>query len=231
MFGDVINKIKKLRQIKPDKDWVFLIKNQILGQEFVSKETRFNKFLLFFKPIFYTGAVFGLALIGVFVVFQYSLPGDFLYPVKKITEEGQIIFVPENEKSNLQIELANKKLLELSQIIKANKVKNLAPAMNEVQTTISAAGKKLTQSKKINQTTLDQIKVLDNNIKEVENSLAVKIEINKESDPVKITVDFLIKDLEKRTLLLEQKEILEQAKKDFEEKNYSEALIKLLKIN
>ena len=65
----VINKIKKLQQIKPRKDWVVFSKNEILGPELKEKTPLFSWFILpFRKPalVFSSILIIAVALTGVF---------------------------------------------------------------------------------------------------------------------------------------------------------------------
>lgn len=158
---ELIGKIRELRQIKPRKDWVVLTKNQILGQE-----PRLEIFP-FFKPV-YAGLFLFIFLIGLFELSQNALPGDFLYPIKRITEKTQAIFVSEEKKPEITLELTQKRLEELAKVAQANKVENLALAINEFQKSASQAAKDLS---KIEPTKKDpkEIKKFVERTKEIEN--------------------------------------------------------------
>lgn len=133
---ELIGKIGELRQIRPRKDWVVLTKSQILGEE--PKVL----FFPFFKPVLATVTAFGI-LLGIFSLAQNSLPGDFLYSIKKITEKGQAVFVSEEEKPAFQLKLANERLEDLTKA----PAKNLAPTIKEYQASVSEAAKNLTKIK------------------------------------------------------------------------------------
>ncbi len=215
----LIGKIRQLRQIKPRKDWVSLTKTQILGQ------TPKFSFFPYFKPAFaICTAVF--LLFGMFGVVKNSLPGDLLYTIRKIAHESQAVFISENEKPAFQLKLANDRLEDLTNA----PVKNLAPTITEFQANISEAAKSLS---KIDATTSDSIvikgiveetKKLEENKQKVE-SLGVVFGGTEEFDNAfaKVTGN-LIADLETRTLSPEKEKVLEEMKKLFEEKKYSEAL-------
>lgn len=225
---ELIGKIRELRQIKPRKDWVVLTKSQILGEE--------PKILFFpyFKPAF-AGLVAVLILFGLFGFAQNSLPGDLLYPIKKITEKSQAVFVSEEEKPAFQLKLANERLEDLTKA----PVKNLAPTISEFQTNISEAAKNLT---KIDATTSDPVvikkiveetKKLEKNKQKVESlGMVIEGEGTEEFDnALAKVVENLIKDLENQTLTEEKEEILSQMKELFESRKYSEALELLYLIN
>jgi hypothetical protein len=231
---ELIGKIKELRQIKPRKDWVSLTKSQILGspaqisEKFMAgKEPVGFTFFPYLKPAF-AGLITVFLFIGLIGFAQNSLPGDFLYPVKKISERGRAVFVSSEEKPAFQLKLANERLEDLT---KAS-AKNLAPTIIEFQANISEAAKNLT---KIDATTSDPVvmkkiveetRKLEENKQKVE-SLGVVVE-GKETEELGNAlaqmVDSLIEDLESRTLTEEQETILSQVKELFEKGKYSDAL-------
>jgi len=223
--NELIGKIRKLRQIKPKKDWVLLTKSQILGEE----TPQFELFP-FFKPV-YAGLLFLLLLVGLVELSQGALPGNPLYSLKRITEKVQTVFVSQEERPNLNLELANKRIEELNQIAQQNEVKKLAPAIKEVQASVSEVAKNLVTLKKVDKETVEKTKELEKNIEIGEKTLATQIssEETKESfnSFYKNQAEYLISDLEKRTLTEDQMKILEEAKKDFEAGNYSDALEKI----
>jgi len=232
---ELIGKLRELRQIRPSKDWVVLTKNRILGQEEKIELTPFS----FWKPALATVTAFGI-LFGIFAFSQSSLPGDLLYPIKKITEKAQAVFVSETEKPQASLELANKRLEELTKIVETNQVKNLAPAINEFQASVSEAAKNLSR---IDATSSDpvvvkrfveQAKNIEKKAKEAK-SLGVVIEdeeleeLQEASNKLELgllvsVLKNMISDLENRTLTEKQEEILSQMRELAEEGEYSEAL-------
>jgi hypothetical protein len=229
----LIGELRKLRQIKPRKDWVVFTKTQILGSPAQISEKfmagREPKFTLFpyLKPAF-AGLIAAFALIGVVGFSLNSLPGDILYPVKKIAEKSQAVFVSIEEKPAFKLKLANERLEDLTKA----EVKNLAPAISEFQSSISEAAKNLA---KIDATTSDpgvikkiaeETKKLEENREKVK-SLGVVVE-GKEteefSNALSKIVNSLIEDLEETSLTEEKEEILDEMKKLIGEEKYSEAL-------
>ena len=230
---ELIGKIRELRQIQPRKDWVSLTKIQILGEE--SKRSLapfgevFSRFFFGYKPAFaIVLSVF--ILFGVFSFAQNSLPGDILYSIKKISERSQAVFVSKEELPKYNLEIANKRLDELTEIAQTNQVKKLASAISEFQVNMSEAAKSLAEVKggadveKI----VAQTKKLEENKQKVEEVLATKIETEKFDNALSQLVEREIKDLESRTLTEEQKLLFEEAKADFSAGNYSQALEKIL---
>ena len=218
---ELIKKIQELKQIKPGKDWVVLTKSQILAEE--PKVL----FFPFFKPVLATVTAFGI-LFGIFSLAQNSLPGDFLYSIKKITEKSQAVFVSEEEKPAFQFELANKRLEELTKIAQTNQVKKIAPAITEFQADVSEAAKSLVKMKKVDAELVAQTKKLEENKESVEKVLATKIETEEYDQALAQLVESQIKDLEEGTLTENQGKLLEGAKENFEAGNYSQALEKIL---
>jgi len=236
---ELIKKIKKLKEIKPRKDWVLLTKNQILGTSTdlsASKEAKFELFP-FFKPV-YAGFFLFVILISLLEFSQTALPSEPLYYLKRVVEKTQAIFVSEEEKPKVQLEQVNKRLEELTRIAETNQVKKLAPALEAYQDSVAEAAKKITR---IAATTSDPsvIKEIAKKAQELEKNKEILektygiagLEVEEELNPTKVVVEWLIKDLNKRTLSEEQQLIFEEAKKDFEAENYSEALVKILNLS
>lgn len=224
----LIGKIRILRQIKPRKEWVFLTKREILGEEKSWLEV-FPRIFFQYKPIF-ASLILLFVLISSFVFAQNSLPGDFLYSLKRITERGQAVFVSEDEKPKVQLELANKRLEELTKIAEENKIKKLAPAIEEYQQTFSQATKITRQIKEPKQVRkiVPEIAKLEKNLENLK-SYGIEVgEDGKAEDLYKPIVESLIKDLENRTLTENQIKLLEEAKELYKEGNFALALEKVL---
>ena len=226
--AELIKKIKTLKEIKPRNDWVLLTKSQILGDV----EVRPQHFLFpFFKPA-YAGVFVVLFLIGLFEFSQSALPGEPLYFIKRASEQTVASFTPQEQKSKVNLESANKRLEELNQIAQnPNEVKKLAPTMSEFQANVSEAVKNLVNVKRVDEGLVAQTKKLEENKEKVEKVLATKIETEEYDNALSKLVEREIQDLEERTLNEEQTATLQEAKADFEVGNYSEALIKILSLS
>ncbi|MBL7142217.1 MAG: hypothetical protein ISS83_00925 [Candidatus Pacebacteria bacterium] len=219
---ELIGKIQELRQIKPRKDWVLSVKTQILGPSpgLRASETPGFTFFPYFKPAL-AGLVSVFVLFGLFGFSQNSVPGSFLYSIKKITEKSQSFFVSDEGKTDFSFNLADKRLEELTRIAENNQVKNLPQAITEVQASISEAVKNLSSS---DQKTLESLAELGKNKQIAEQILAVQID-SEELDNAYINLtESLIQDLETRTLTEEKQEILSQMKELFELGDYQQAL-------
>ena len=220
----LIRRIKQLKKVKPRKDWVLLTKKDILGEDTTSEP------FLFLKPA-YVGLFTLLFFFGLIEFSQNALPGESLYYVKKAAERSQRMLSAEEEKPRLSLESANKRLEELSEVAQKSGVKKLATAMDELQISVAEAAKDLVKIKKIDEETIVQVKRMEELKEDVEQVLAVKIETSEYEEydnALAQLVEGLILDLENSTLNEEKRESLEQAKQDFENEEYSEALTKIL---
>ncbi|MFH1714301.1 MAG: hypothetical protein ABH831_01795 [Candidatus Nealsonbacteria bacterium] len=218
----LIGQIKGLSQIKPEKDWVFLTKNSILGEEPKSL------FLSYFKPAF--AGVVAFAIIGTlgYGFVKNSLPGDVLYVLRKTAHEGYAFFVSNDEKSAYQLKLANDRLEDLTKA----PIKNVGPTIDEFQINMLEAARTLenmnisTSSPETIRKIVQEARRLEENKQKVE-SLGVFIgnqETSEFDNIFKGIVSSLIKDLEERTLDERKETLLDEMKGLFEDGEYSEAL-------
>src|SRR4030042_610036 len=224
--NELIGEIRKLRQIKPNKDWVVLTKDRIIG-EADRERVSIISFFPVLRPV-YAGLVFVFIIFGVFGISQNALPGDLLYPIKKITERSQAIFVSEEELPKVQLELVSKRLEELSQITQKNDVKKIAPAIQEFQANLSKAAGNLTKTKNSDVPQIvSEIKKIKESKENIESSLATVIGESEMRDLDSALLQLIereIKYLEVTTLTDAKKEIFLKAVEDFKAGNYSEAL-------
>jgi len=219
---DLIFELKRLNQIKPDKEWVVLTKKRILG------EAKPSLPYLFFKPAYAFLTLALILLISLPVFAQFSLPGHPLYPIKKITERAKSYFVPEKEKPAYQLELVQKRLEELKILAEKNETTKLPSAFKEVKETASQATKNLVKSKTIDPKVIEKSVEVAKIKKEIENKvLATNLGIEEKENPIKAMVEIIISDFEGRSLTKEQKEIFEKAKLNYQQGNFEEALILL----
>ena len=243
---ELIKKIQELRQIQPRKDWVVLTKSQILGREKKIELTPFSLIdgLRLFFQYQYKPALVGvlsiLILFGTFTFARNSLPGDLLYPIKRITEKSQKPFVPEKE---FNIKIVNNRLDDLASVAQSNSTKNLAPAINEYKASVSEVAKDLAKDEtKKNPNELKkivkEIQGIEEKTAKIE-SLGMVIGENIELDSalveaISLHVQMLqvqVQDLEKATLTQEQIKSIGDIKADIEAGKYSDALEKILKLN
>ena len=232
----LISKLQELRQIRPSNDWVVFTKEEVLGKEktrpefsfisFVKEIQRGERFVFRHKPAF-AFALAMVVLIGVFGFAQNSVPGDSLFSIKKITEKGTEVFVSEKNQAKYDLEMAGKRLDDLTKIAVENEVKNLAPAINEYKESVSKAAGSLATMGSVKEI-VEEIKKLEEKEEQVK-SLGIEIGESEELDSVlaKI-VEIEIEDLEGKTLIEEKEEVLAEVKQDYEAGDYFQALEKIL---
>ena len=229
----LIGKIEILRQIRPRKNWVVLTKKRILGEERTLAGLFLDSFRLFQGLFFqYRLALASLVLLfvlgGTFAFAQKSLPGEPLFVIKKMTEKTRAVFVAENERPKVQLELANKRLEDLAKIAETNDVRKLAPAIEEFQANVSEAAKNLTKAKTVGKDIILQTQELEKNKEKIEKTLATQIGTEELENVYKDLAEQQIKDLENSSLTESQEKILEEAKEYFEAGDYSNSLIKTI---
>lgn len=227
---DLIKQLKELKEIKPRKDWVLLTKRQILS-EWSNADVRHsmsNIFTVLHWKLAFAPVISVLTIIGLFGFASNTLPGDFLFPVKKVTESVQVGLSLTEEKPGVHLRLANKRLEELSAIAEANKVRSLAPTIKEFQDSVAEAVNGLSSMNSASLKELAaEIKILEENKQRVESVLGVQIGGAETEKFEKQLADYLIADLEKRTLDEENQKLLKEAKEAFEAGAYTLALEKL----
>lgn len=221
---ELIGKIKELRQIKPNQNWVFLTKNRILGQE-VSQPQVFLKpkwglsplRLLFLKPA-YVGALALFIIVGLFGFAQNSLPGDYLFSIKKMTERSQTFLASDEERAQISLGLVNKRLEELARIVETNQTKKMAPALREFQAAVSEA---------VPGSNVREVVEIRKRTQELQ-SLGVVIEESGlqilELESLVGILENLIADLEESSLTAKQEVVLDIMKELVEKGEYAEAL-------
>lgn len=247
---ELISQIKQLKIIKPRQDWVVFNKEQILGIDKVNQEKIQETFSFreifsnfFFKPALAGVAICGL-LIAAFVISQEALPGDLLYSFKKVTEQGQQVFVSEKQMPKYNLAIANKRLEELTKIAEIKEAegngkqdKKLSLAVTAFQEEIAEAVESLAKIETISaesndsviiENIVEQTKKLEENKQKAE-KLGIEIGGTEELDNVLAElIQREIQALEENTLTEEQTEILDEIKQDYEQGDYSFALEKIL---
>jgi exosome complex RNA-binding protein Csl4 len=242
--NELENTIKQLKEIKPNQEWVSLLKSQILNpaeqkQVIVVAEGSSQKIgimdiisgVLFQNKFAYATATLVFMIVGVFGFVNYTMPGDIFYPVKKIVEQVQ---------PNSAVQVAYNRSEDLVKVVRENKTQNLTPAIDEYKTSVSDAVKNLTETlannndKKSVAMVLGEVLKLQENQKQLE-VLGVNIGSTEEMsglDGILATiVGNQIADFEQTTLTAEQQTELTKAKELSEQKKYSEALEVLLQMD
>ena len=235
---EVFKKIQLLKQIEPNPNWVGWNRINLLGdvkkpglaEQILEIFQVFPNVAFEYKPVLVSVALLGL-LTGTFGFAQAALPGDWLYPVKRMTEKASYLFVAKNKQSEVQLGLANKRLEELTRIAKNNQVRNLALAINEFRDSANEAAKNIMPSDgspKLTREIVKETGKLKENKGKVE-ALGVAVGETKElNEALSQLVEREIKDLEGRTLSENQQELLKKVKLAFEQEDFSQALETIL---
>jgi len=229
--AELIRHIQELKKIRPRKDWVLLTKEQIFSQYPVPEvQPRKISWAWFFQPKPAFAALMSLIfLAGTFVLAQNSLPGDPLYAIKKIKERGQAVFVSEEELPRYNLEIANKRLEELTEIAQTNQVRKLAPAIEEYQVSVSEATENLKQIKepgknpKIIKEVAFQTEKIEENKQKVEALGVVVDETEALENSTAQLIEKTIEVWEKEPLNKKQEEFLMEARVYFEGVEYYKA--------
>ena len=232
----LIEAIRELKEIKPNQEWVSLIKSQILAEQPAVRIIPARKIstidvissAMFQRKMAYALASFVFVIAGMFGFAQYTVPGDLLFSVKKFTETQNSFQVAYNRSA------------ELVQVLKENKTQNIAPAVSEFKASMSGAAKNLVasltqqNSKQSLKDISDEVKKIQENQRQAE-TLGIDIsetdEVKELNSALAVLVQNQIDDLEKATLTEDQQETLVKIKDSFSKAEYSEALEEILLIN
>lgn len=245
----LIENLKLLKNIKPRHDWVILAKTQILKNDI--KEVQEVKIparkigildilasLTIQRKLAYSLATIALVMFGVLGFAQSTLPGDALFPFKKIAEQSQAALAGANTLQN-NFDAYDRRVQDLVRAVAEDRTSNIPSAINEVKESMAAAVKGVTEivkqedGKSLEALVADVKKIKDN--QEQLRVLGVDVgetdEVNELNSVLAPLVRSEIESLEKATLTDEQKEILNEINDLYEQGKYSDALEKILLIN
>jgi len=116
---DLIRKIKQLKKIQPSSKWLDSTRHNLFTQ--ISFEEDEQGWLrgLHLQPVALFICLLLIFTAGPWLMLkasQASLPGEVLYSVKKATEEVRAKVASEENKSQLQVEFAGRRIEELAKI-------------------------------------------------------------------------------------------------------------------
>ncbi len=232
---ELIAKLQELRQIKPSQNWVLSLKSQIIGEQ--PKITVFDVLSRVFsqRKLAYATLVLLVIIIGTFGFAQNTVPGDFLFPVKKIAEKSQGALLTSVDQSNYNLDIVNKRLGELANIIKENKTGNIAPAIQEVKDGIAQTVKDMPNNANDFTSIATRVQKIQQTKTEVEILGVIMLQ---ESDDLNNAlaplVENEIKVLDKlskaETLTLQQEIRLVEVKSHYKKGEYTASLEKILLI-
>jgi len=226
----LISQLKGLRQIEPSKDWVVSVRRQIVGEQ--EKVSFLNVFPVLFtaKKLAYASLTLVLFVLGTLGFAQNTVPGDFLFPVKKISQAA--LLTGGQTKNNLDI--ASKRLDDLAMVVKDNRTANLAPAMQELKDSIGEAVKSLSEDIKNDPESLRSVAMQVKQIEDKKNNLetlGVVMQNNEMAglnNALIILLQGEIKSLDRANLTDDQQQTLQEIKDLYFKADYSGALEKVL---
>lgn len=251
----LIESLKQLKGIEPRKEWAILLKSQILAEkqaeavvsaqkvsifDVISNWNRLlhscnsaelSKFQIsnsFSRRLAYAFAVVFFLIIGVFGFAEYTMPGDLLFPIKKIAEQSQASLTGQTA---LQQDVANlsSRINDLAQVAKDGRKDNIPSAISEINANVSVLAKSLRDNPVNDPQT---IKDIANSLKTLADVPGTDLSGNPDVRGLYQTiVQSQIADLGKTTLTDDQKNALAEAEDLYNQGKYIDALEKILLIN
>jgi len=118
---DLIKNLKDLKQIKPNQDWAFWLKSNLLETKPQSHSYKPKVKLAIFSFISKYQKVLIPSLMAFFFVFSFTfaqttLPGSVLYPIKTLTQNAKIYLASENTKPVVRLEVAKVRMEDLGKV-------------------------------------------------------------------------------------------------------------------
>jgi len=243
----LIKDIMQLKEIKPREEWALLLKSTLLENKVPSRMTGAASAQkvsiidvlssVFFQPfgsaqgrqkLAYAFAAILLLIVGVFGFAQNTMPGDLLFPIKKIAEQSQAALTGQTTLKQDVVNL-NSRINDLAQVAKDGRKNNIPSAISEINTNLSQLAKSLKDNPAQDSKTLKEIAV---SLKMLANVPGTDLSENQDvKDLYQTIVQSQIADLQKTTLTDEQKSTLIEIKELYEDGKYVEALEKILLIS
>ncbi len=135
----IINKLASLCQVKPSQDFIARVENNLVNYLPSLSPVQPQKTPMFaFRAAILTLVFVFLISAGTVYASQNSLPGQFLYPVKKTLEAVRIRLASDPDKTNLQIQLIDKRLGEIQKLSERQAI-DLEKAAAEYEKAVSTA--------------------------------------------------------------------------------------------
>jgi len=234
---DLIAKISRLKEIEPRNSWVLFAKTNIqneankgVGQKLslIQEIGHLVSYARYLERPAYIFAVLAFVVLGGigYKVSQNSLPGDALYSVRSIIEKATT-----RNDSSATFKIAERRLADLRRVVEGNMVKNLASATEEFNLSVAEVSRGLlalveNEPKKALQVSRELVQ-LQKGKAQIEQILGATIgeeETSELTNALKVLVEAELNDLQKRTLIDEQEELLKQAFDAYQEEDYQKAL-------
>ncbi len=241
----LIQQIKGLKEIKPRQEWAVLLKSEIFAekQEAVkipaqkAANWKIEEFIenwkliienSFGRKLAYSFATLAFIFVGLVGFAQYTMPGDLLFPVRKITEQSEAALTGQT-RIKQDVANLNNRINDLAKVAKEGKKDNIFPAISEVNEKAGILVKNLKES---NVEDADTIKEIAASLKVLADVAGADVtDIPEINSLYQTLAERQIADLEKSTLTEEQENGLVEIKGLYKEEKYVEALEKILLIN
>lgn len=228
----LISSLKQMKEIKPRREWAVLLKSQILAEKreeikVVSQQATFTAIvsnIFSAKKLAYSFATILFLFVSALGFSKYAVPGDMLFPVKKITEQS-VATLSGQTKLNQDITALDNRISELAQVAKEDRSASIPSAISE----ITEAAKVLKDNSVKDPQTIKAIATSLRTLADVPGTDLS--ETSGVKDLYQTVVEAQIADLEKATLNDEQGVALVKAKSLYEQGKYSAALEEILSIN
>lgn len=235
----LIESLKMLKEIKPRQEWAVLLKSQILAEKQVEIQASFQKaksagimdiLSTIFAPrkLAYSFAVVLFLIVGIFGFAGYTVPGDLLFPIKKIAEQSQAALTGQTI-LNQDVASLNSRINDLAQVAKSGRKDNIPSAISEISVNASQLAKSL-KSNSVNDP--KTIKEIASSLKTLADVPGTDLSQNSDvKDLYQAVVQAQITDLQNTTLTDDQKNTLTQVEDLYSQGKYADALEKILLIN
>lgn len=166
--------------------------------------------------------------VGLIGFAQYTMPGDLLFPVRKLAEQSEAALIGQTVvKQN--VVTFNNRINDLAKAAKEGKKDNIPSAISEINTNASELAKSLKENPVDDPNTLKEIAV---SLKVLADVPGADLTANPEvKDLYQTVVERQIADLEKTTLTDSQQEMLIEVKDLYSQEKYIDALEEILTIN
>lgn len=234
----LIKSLKQLKEIKPRKEWAVLLKSEILNPKsetkFVERPAKIIGIMDIFSAVFfqrkmaYSFAALAFVIIGLIGFAQYTVPGDLLFSVKKISEQSEAALI--GQAPLLQnVATLNSRINDLAQVAKDGRKGNIPSAISEINANVSLLAKTLKNNPTNNPET---IKEIASSLKTLASVPGTDLSENPEVKSLyEAVVQSQIVDLKKTTLTDEQKKALIEIEDLYNQGKHADALEKILLID
>ena len=232
---DLIKSLKELKGIKPRSEWAILAKSEIFEgapekriiTNPVIKTSVFDtiKLSLIHRKLAYSFATLAFVVVGLVGFAQYTMPGDLLFPVRKIAEQSEAALSGQPGVQQNLVAL-NHRINDLALAAKEGKTSNIPSAINEININASELVKNLKDNPSEDPKTVKEILA---SLEVLASVPGTDLSENQDvKDLYQIIVQNQIADLEKATLTEEQEVSLAEVRDLYEQGKYIEALEKIL---